>query len=97
MAPIIQLDSDFVFKGTDQTADAVAAPVTGPADPLGPLALLPGIGDPETLRTWSSLGGDYEAVTTSLSTTVGSHGRLRPSSSRSAVSRSATRLSPLSG
>lgn len=45
MAPIIQLDSDFVFKGTGQTADAVAAPVTGPADPLGPLAALPGVGE----------------------------------------------------
>jgi type IV secretory pathway TraG/TraD family ATPase VirD4 len=52
---------------------------------FGTTAMLPGIGDPKTLRTWSSLGGDYEAITTSLSTTVGQHGRLRPSSSRSAI------------
>jgi len=45
MTPIAQLDPDFAFKGTEETADTVAEQVSAPSDPLGPLAELPGPGD----------------------------------------------------
>ena len=48
MSLIAQLDSDFAFKGTEESpgvATADTADTAGPADPLGPLARLPGPGD----------------------------------------------------
>jgi hypothetical protein len=44
MTPIAQLDPDFAFKGAEEPADEVAK-AAGGADPLGPLAALPGPGD----------------------------------------------------
>jgi hypothetical protein len=55
MTPIVQLDPDFAFQGT---ADAAAAPAVQtaaqPADPLGPLAELPGAG--ALAGTWTGHG-----------------------------------------
>jgi type IV secretion system protein VirD4 len=52
---------------------------------FGTSVILPGIADPSTLRILSSLGGDQEVATTSVSRTVGDRGRLRPSSSVSTI------------
>jgi hypothetical protein len=58
---------------------------TGFLSLFGATVVLPGIADLRTLRDLSALGGDHDVVTTSLSHTVGRHGRLRPSSSLSTV------------
>jgi type IV secretion system protein VirD4 len=50
---------------------------------FGATVVLPGIGDVATLRDLSALAGEVDVPTTSLSHTVGRHGRLRPSSSLS--------------
>jgi type IV secretory pathway TraG/TraD family ATPase VirD4 len=52
---------------------------------FGTTVVLPGIADTATLRDLSALAGDHEIATTTLSRTVGRHGRLRPSSSVSTV------------
>jgi type IV secretion system protein VirD4 len=52
---------------------------------FGATVVLPGIADTATLRDLSALAGDHEVATTSLSRSVGRYGRLRPSSSTSAV------------
>ncbi|HEY2213781.1 MAG TPA: type IV secretory system conjugative DNA transfer family protein [Acidimicrobiales bacterium] len=52
---------------------------------FGATVVMPGIADPETLRTLSALGGDMEVATTTISQSVGAHGRIRPSSSVSTV------------
>lgn len=55
MAPEIGLDADFAFEGIPPIATAVAAEAGGPvADPLGPLAQLPGPGS--TPGVWSGHG-----------------------------------------
>jgi hypothetical protein len=51
---IVQLDPDFAFKGTEEAVDTVVAEVAAPADPLGPLAELPGPG--EQPGTWVGHG-----------------------------------------
>jgi hypothetical protein len=52
MTPIVQLDDDFAFAGVPEAVDAAAAAQA--ADPLGPLALLPGPGN--TPGTWVGHG-----------------------------------------
>jgi type IV secretion system protein VirD4 len=52
---------------------------------FGTSVVLPGIADPSTLRMLSSLGGDREVATTTVSRSVGERGRLRPSSSVSTI------------
>jgi hypothetical protein len=52
MTPIVQLDDDFAFAGVPGAVDAAAAAQA--ADPLGPLALLPGPGN--TPGTWVGHG-----------------------------------------
>jgi type IV secretory pathway TraG/TraD family ATPase VirD4 len=52
---------------------------------FGSTVVLPGIADTATLRDLSALAGDHEVATTTVSRRVGRYGRLRPSSSVSAV------------
>jgi type IV secretory pathway TraG/TraD family ATPase VirD4 len=52
---------------------------------FGATVVLPGIADTRTLRDLSALGGEHDVPTTSISHSVGRHGRLRPSSSRGTV------------
>jgi hypothetical protein len=55
MTPIVQLDPDFSFEGIPPIAAAAIAHVTGhAADPLGPLAQLPGAA--ELPGTWNGSG-----------------------------------------
>jgi hypothetical protein len=56
MPPIAQLDSDFAFAGVPEPVDAAAAAQA--ADPLGPLALLPGPGNAP--GTW--VGHGFNAI-----------------------------------
>ena len=58
MTPIAQLDPDFAFKGADEPADAAVSQAAGTADPLGPLAALPGPGDQP--GTW--VGHGFNAI-----------------------------------
>jgi hypothetical protein len=59
MAPNVQLDPDFVFAGAPDTEAAVAARALAPAaDPLGPLAELPGPGN--TPGVW--VGHGFNAI-----------------------------------
>jgi hypothetical protein len=57
MTPIAQVDSDFAFQGTSETAEGVAA-AAQPADPLGPLTELPGAAD--LPGTW--VGHGFNAI-----------------------------------
>jgi type IV secretory pathway TraG/TraD family ATPase VirD4 len=52
---------------------------------FGTTVVLPGIADARTLRDLSALGGDHDVPITSLSHTVGTYGRLRPSSTQGTV------------
>jgi hypothetical protein len=55
MGPIIELDPDFAFQGVSDATDAIIA---GAADPLGPLAELPG--PAEVAGTW--VGHGFNAI-----------------------------------
>jgi len=48
---------------------------------FGTTVVLPGVADPQTLRSLSALGGDMEVSTTTISHSLGRHGSIRPSSS----------------
>ncbi len=52
---------------------------------FGTTVVLPGIADAATLRDLSALGGDYEVATTTVSHSVGQHGRIQPASSTGTV------------
>ncbi len=52
---------------------------------FGATVVLPGIADTATLRDLSALAGDHDVPTTTMSQSVGRYGRLRPSSSVSAL------------
>ena len=52
---------------------------------FGASVILPGIADPSTLRILSSLGGEREVATTTVSHSVDPRGHLRPSSSVSTI------------
>ncbi|HEY1830081.1 MAG TPA: type IV secretory system conjugative DNA transfer family protein [Acidimicrobiales bacterium] len=55
---------------------------------FGTTVVLPGIADTRTLRDLSALAGQHEVTTTSMHHSIGTHGRLRPSTS------TASRLEP---
>jgi type IV secretion system protein VirD4 len=52
---------------------------------FGTSLVLPGIADAATLRNLSALGGEREVATTTVGQSVGTRGRIRPTSSISAV------------
>jgi type IV secretory pathway TraG/TraD family ATPase VirD4 len=52
---------------------------------FGATVVFPGIADVATLRNLSALAGEHEVATTTVGQSVGSYGRLRPSSSVSTV------------
>jgi type IV secretion system protein VirD4 len=52
---------------------------------FGTTVVLPGIADTATLRNLSALGGEHEVPTTTVGHSVGTHGRLRPTTSVSTV------------
>jgi len=73
------------FQDLSQARARWGEAATGFLSLFGATVVLPGIADIRTLRDLSALGGDHDVVITSLSQSIGRHGRLRPSSSQSTV------------